>query len=184
MKKITIGTLALCFALGLAANDDIETTRIKNDNSFDEVLGYWNANEGMMQKRPGGEIKKAPNGRSGSCMQITNTDKSFSALYSRALIPADKNTDTFKLSVWVRGKGAFQIGFYAYAKDGKYVSSYMEPATVIDSGEWVKKDYTIPASKLNGDVGNVRIAIEVNPGAADLYFDDFSGVKETALPKK
>ena len=29
MKKITIGTLALCFALGLAANDDIETTRIK-----------------------------------------------------------------------------------------------------------------------------------------------------------
>ena len=27
MKKITIGTLALCFALGLAANDDIETTR-------------------------------------------------------------------------------------------------------------------------------------------------------------
>ena len=59
MKKITIGTLALCFALGLAANDDIETTRIKNDNSFDEVLGYWNANEGMMQKRPGGEIKKA-----------------------------------------------------------------------------------------------------------------------------
>ena len=84
MKKITIGTLALCFALGLAANDDIETTRIKNDNSFDEVLGYWNANEGMMQKRPGGEIKKAPNGRSGSCMQITNTDKSFSALYSCA----------------------------------------------------------------------------------------------------
>ena len=138
----------------------------------------------MMQKRPGGEIKKAPNGRSGSCMQITNTDKSFSALYSRALIPADKNTDTFKLSVWVRGKGAFRIGFYAYAKDGKYVSSYMEPATVIDSGEWVKKDYTIPASKLDGDVGNVRIAIEVNPGAADLYFDDFSGVKETALPKK
>ena len=142
MKKITIGTLALCFALGLAANDDIETTRIKNDNSFDEVLGYWNANEGMMQKRPGGEIKKAPNGRSGSCMQITNTDKSFSALYSRALIPADKNTDTFKLSVWVRGKGAFRIGFYTYAKDRKYVSSYMEPATVIDSGEWVKKDYT------------------------------------------
>lgn len=47
-----------------------------------------------------------------------------------------------------------------------------------------EKDYTIPASKLNGDVGNVRIAIEVNPGAADLYFDDFSGVKETALPKK
>ena len=58
MKKITIGTLTLCFALGLAANDDIETARIKNDNSFDEVLGYWNANEGMMQKRPGGEIKK------------------------------------------------------------------------------------------------------------------------------
>ena len=97
-------------------------------------------------------------------MQITNTDKSFSALYSRALIPADKNTDTFKLSVWVRGKGAFRIGFYTYAKDRKYVSSYMEPATVIDSGEWVKKDYTIPASKLDGDVGNVRIAIEVNPG--------------------
>ena len=53
MKKITIGTLALCFALGLAANDDIETTRIKNEDSCDEGLGYWNANEGMIQKRPG-----------------------------------------------------------------------------------------------------------------------------------
>ena len=52
MKKITIGTLALCFALGLAANDDIETTRIKNDNSFDEVLGYWNADRaGQSEKR-------------------------------------------------------------------------------------------------------------------------------------
>lgn len=83
MKKITIGTLALCFALGLAANDDIETTRIKNDNSFDEVLGYWNANEGMMQKRPGGEIKKSAERKK----RFLHADHEYGQELFRALFP-------------------------------------------------------------------------------------------------
>lgn len=183
MKKLTLAMFAgLLCAFGLAANDDVETAEIKNDNSFDQVYGYWCANEGMMKHRPGGAVKKADGGRSGSCMQITNTEKSFSALYSRALIPVDLKADTFKLSFWVKGKGSFKLGFYCYDKNKKFVTAYMEPAMKIDSPAWVKKDFVIPASKIKGSVALVRIAMEVHPGAADLSFDDFSGIKETRLP--
>ncbi len=179
--KITIGAIALCCALGLSADDSIETTQISNDNSFNRVLQYWRPNQGQMKKRPGGTIAQDPGGRSGSCMRITNTPAGFVALYSAALIPVDTKTDTFKLSLWVCGKGAFRIGFYSYDAKRKYVSSELEGATAVDSGEWIRKEYTIPASKFRGAPEYVRIAMEVNPGTADLRFDDFSGVRETRL---
>ena len=184
MKKLAVAfaAFAVC-SLGFAA-EEVESVEIKNDNAFDQVAGYWCNNGGMMKHRPGGVIAKAPGGRSGTCMKITNTATSFCALYSRSLIPVTPAADTFKMSIYVKGKGKYRIGFYTYAKDKKYVSSYMEPPTEVNSTEWVKKDYTIPGSKLKGPVGFVRIAMEVHPGAAELYFDDFSGVKETALPAK
>ncbi len=185
MKKLAVAFAALAASsIGFAA-EEVETLEIKNDNSFDQVVGWWCENTGMMKQRPGGVIAKAPDGRSGSCMKIANTETGFVSLYSRALIPADPAADTFKMSVYVKGKGKFRLGFYTYAKaDKKYISTHLEPATEVDSPEWVKKDYTIPASKLKGPVGFVRIAMELQPGAAELYFDDFSGVKETALSAK
>ena len=184
MKKLAVAfaALTLC-ASGLSAAE-VESLEIKNDNSFDQVFGWWCENAGRMKRCPGGVIAKAPDGRSGNCMKITNTEKGFVSLYSRALIPADPAADTFKMSFYVKGKGKYRVGFYTYAKDKKYISTYLEPATEVDSTEWGKKDYTIPGSKLKGAVGFARIAIELQPGAAELYFDDFSGVKETALPAK
>lgn len=179
-KKTAILSAALCC---FAAAAEVETMEIKNDNAFNEVYGWWCANDGMMQHRPGGKIEKVPNGRSGSCMKITNTAKSFCGLYSRTLIPVDPKNDTFKFSIYVKGQGKFRFGFYSYAKDKKYVGGWMAPETLVNSKDWVKKDFVIPGGKLTGPVAFVRLSIEVNPGVADLSFDDFSGVKETRIPE-
>lgn len=184
MKKFAVAfaAVALCSS-GLYAAE-VETLEIKNDNSFEQVFGWWCENAGMMKNRPGGVIGKEPGGRSGYCMKITNTQTGFVSLYSRALIPADPAADTFKMSFYVKGKAKYRVGFYTYGKDKKYISTYMDPVTEADSTDWVKKDYTIPGAKLTGPVGFVRIAIELQPGVAEVYFDDFTGVKETALPAK
>ncbi len=161
---------------------DIEILEINNDNAFDQVVNYWCANTGMMQQRPGGVISKVPGGRSGTCMKISNSGESYSALYSQSLIPVERSDDTFKLSFHVKGNGRFQVGFYTYSAEKKFISSCFEPATVLAAPDWIRRDYTIPAAKLKGAVAFVRIAIEVHPGQAEIYFDDFSGSRESMLP--
>ncbi|MBT9142760.1 MAG: hypothetical protein DDT32_01183 [Syntrophomonadaceae bacterium] len=184
MKKFAVAFAAVVLCSSGLYAAEVETLEIKNDNAFEQVYGWWRENVEMMELRPGGVFGKDPGGRSGYCMKITNTQTGFVSIYSRALIPTDPATDIFKMSFYVKGKAKYTVGFYTYDKDKKYISTYMDPVTELDSTDWVKKDYTIPGSKLTGPVGFVRIAIELQPGVAEVYFDDFSGIKEAALPAK
>ncbi len=185
MLKRVLAVLAVPFFLQALIAAELEILEIKNDNSFDQVINnYWCANEGMMKQHPGGTISHEPGGITGSCIKITNTEQSLTALYSRSLIPVDGSEDVFKLSFHVKGKGKFRVGFYTYSKENKFVSVFFTPATLLDSADWIRKDYMIPAAKLTGEVGKVRIAMEVPPGLAELYVDDFSGHKETPLPEQ
>jgi len=183
MRKSLPAVLAALFLLLELAATELEILEIKNDNTFDQVINYWCANEGSMKQRPGGSVSREPDGRTGSCMKLSNTEQSVTAVYSQSLIPVDSSEDVFKLSFQVRGKGKFQVGFYTYSKEKKFTSVFFAPATLLDSSTWVSRDYTIPAANLKGDVGFVRIALEVPPGLAELFFDDFSGRREAPLPE-
>ncbi|HOG49438.1 MAG TPA: hypothetical protein PKY10_02490 [Lentisphaeria bacterium] len=184
MRKKVLAMLAGLFLLQVLTAAEIEILEIKNDNSFDQVVNYWCANEGMMKHRPGGAISREDGGITGACMKISNTEESLTALYSRALMPVETSEDVFKLSFYVKGKGKFRVGFYTYSKEKKFISTFFSPPTSPDSTDWVRQNYTIPVATLRGEVGNVRIAIEVPPGLAELYFDDFSGHRETPLPEQ
>ena len=181
MKKLlTFAAALLSFGL-VAAEPEMEIIEIRNDNSFNTVVNIWCANTGLMARKPGGKVMKAPGGRSGSCMRITNTATSHSSVFSRALIPVDRTADTIKCSIWVKGKGSFRFGFYLYKAKGRgYVGISQVPVVSVDSKEYKKYDFVFPCSKFNAATKAVRLAIEVVK-EADLCFDDFSGVKESLV---
>ncbi|MFA6928879.1 MAG: hypothetical protein WCT05_01025 [Lentisphaeria bacterium] len=182
LAKVLLILMTIAFCIPGVQGAEIEILEINNDNAFDQVVNYWCANTGMMQHRPGGSISKFAEGRSGSSMKISNTEQSYSALFSQSLIPVEGNEDIFKLSFYVKGNGKFSVGFYTYSAKKTFVNTYFEPATQLAAEDWVCKSYTIPEIKIKGDIAFVRIAIEVQPGLAELYFDDFSGSKESILP--
>lgn len=179
MKKILTLAAAL-LSFGLFA--ETERQEILNDNSFNTVTNYWCANSGHMKRKPGGKIfKGATGGRSGSCMRITCTDSGIASLFSRALIPFTHATDTIKCSIWVKGKGSFRFGFYLYAEKGRgFRGMYYAPKVTVDSKEYKKYDFVFPCSKFAAKAKTARLSIDVSK-AADLYFDDFSGVKESIV---
>ena len=181
MKKIITFAAALFFFGLIAAEPEIETFEIRNDNSFNTVTNIWCANTSLMARRAGGKVMKDLDGRSGSCMRITNTATSQSCIFSRTLIPVDRSSDTIKCSIWVKGKGTFCFGFYLYKEKGSgYVGIHNAPAVTVDSKEYKKYDFVFPCSKFNAAARTARLAIEVVK-EGDLCFDDFSGVKETLL---
>ena len=184
MRKRLPALLAGLFLLLELAAAELEILEIKNDNAFDQVVNYWCANEGTMKQHPGGVISRESGGITGTCMKISNTIQSVSALYSQSLMPVDSSEDVFRLSFHVKGNGNFRVGFYTYSKEKKFTSVFFSPATTLNSPVWVRRDYTIPAVQLKGEIGYVRIAIEVPPGLAELFFDDFSGCRESPLPEK
>lgn len=173
--------LLLCISSAFA---QIEILEIDNDNSFEKLKPYWSPNLGLMNKQPGAEISLDSNGRTGKCLKITNNAEGLAALYSDSLVAVDSEYDIFNFSIYVKGKGQFYIGFYQYSAEKKYLGNYYAKVASVDTNDWQKLDYKFEAAKFKKGCAGMRIVIEVRPGEAELYFDDFSGHRESDLQKR
>ena len=178
MKSLfTLFTLCFCIGALPLSGQEVESLEIINDNTFEKVIHYWNANG------KGFTLAKVPGGRSGSCMRVAHNGTRRAALYSRTLIGVNRQQDTCKMSLWVKGKGTFRLGAYLYKANKRNVSGWMsKPVTVDSPSAWIRKDFTIKAAVFHKLTAYMRIAMEMPQGKeCDLYFDDFSGVKESVL---
>ena len=181
MKQIFILIFAgLCACTLSLSGQNMERLEILNDNAFEQVFSFWNAN-GKAAK-----VRKVPGGRSAFCMRMTRGEasKGTGAVFSRCLIPVDREKDTLKMSLYVKGKGFFRLGGYLYDTKGRYTGIVMGELIPVNSKEWVKKDFVFKGSSFRSKKGTfMRVVIDV-PRESDLYFDDFSGVKESVLELK
>ena len=152
-----------------------EIMQLINDNGFEKPVGHeWGKNSFAGKNVV---LSKDPAGRSGQCMRFVCEDpKGRGAFYSKLLVPVDLEKDVLTLSVWVKGKGKFRIGFYEY-RAGKYAATLFSKDEAVDADQWMQKTFTFPASRFAKKVDGVRIAFQIE-GKSDLRFDDFAGTKK------
>ena len=122
-------------------------------------------------------IKHAEGGRSGKCVEVITKDKKTTFRGIR-FIPMLDGQDTFKISLYVKGKGKFSISMAFFNKKRKYTRAKGVAAKVItvDSAEeWVKHEFVYtPVSKSDKPVKAIAkclIMINTMPNSS-LRYDD------------
>jgi len=169
----------LSFCL-LANAQEVELKEIAKSGF--ERPGSWVPNAGLNSRKPGGLMQTVEGGRSGKCLEATNTPTSNYHFRTPVMIHVDVSTDTIQASVYVKGKGSFRVGFYCYDRFGNFVTTFMKPTFAeVDSEDWIKREFAYDFSELKQGrktIAKVFIAFEVGENSA-LLFDDFSAVRPT-----
>jgi hypothetical protein len=158
------------------------------NNSFEKVKSNhplnWGTNSGIAPR--GILTVKTDNAADGAhYIQIANAPNQLYHLYTDRGFYV-KGGDTFRMSVFVRGKGSFKLALYGYSA-GNAMIDCLEPQTAkIDSDKWIRKVFKIVVPDKEypgkGKIVRANIAIVVDRNST-LQFDNFKGVTEQSLTK-
>lgn len=128
-------------------------------------------------------IKQVDGGRSGKCLEVITKEKKTS-FREISFIPMIGGQDSFKISLYVKGKGKFSVSMACFNKKNKYSRAKGVAAKVItvDSAEeWVKYEFVYtPVSKSDNParaIAKCLIQINTMPNSS-LRYDDVEIIVE------
>lgn len=150
-------------------------TPLNYDTSFDKALRYpgFAVNKGLSKKAV---WKKVQDEKTGACLEVITPADATAEIFGPK-IPVQKEKDTLKFSVHVKGKGIFQIVFYEYRKDNRYLHytpSKKYSKISVNSQEWIKKEFEIPLTGLKDQCAFIALAFHIKKDS-NIRFDDFTG---------
>lgn len=147
------------------------------DNTFDKVLkgGGVMANRALCKGKKV-SFEKIQDLKTGNCLEVT-TPADSAAEFFGGFIPVVKGRTTLRFSIHVKGKGTFELVNYEYTGEKKYLAytpCRNQKPVVVESNEWIKKDFELPVVSVKDSCKFIRLVFRVRP-ESKLCFDDFSG---------
>ena len=185
---LSLASLAQVKPLGWGGKTKLEITNSSFEKAKSNNITAWGSNTGV---QPMGKVAlKSDGAQDGSnYLQFANNASQVHQFYSAAQISV-KGGDIVSLSAYVKGKGSFKLGLYAYNASNVMLDCIEPEPAIINSNKWIKKSFKIVIPDKvypKGKIVRVNIAVIVSQ-SSNIQLDNITGSlqlnnKNIVMPK-